>query len=166
MYMYMYVHVHVCMYVCTPAATDCSEDEHDVSLQQLHQSLPLTGLHQIHPLTVGPLVLTKVLCGDITQHVLYMYMYIRTTAGAVGEDRVLHVYVHTVHVCISSWLALISVAYCPSAKLSVAKQPTQPQNDSTLNTTLILIHHVQIEMHNDLTYNHLWPCPSYSLNRH
>ena len=59
--MYVYVHVHVCMYVCTPAATDCSEDELDVSLQQLHQSLPLTGLHQIHPLTVGPLVLTKVL---------------------------------------------------------------------------------------------------------
>ena len=45
--------------------------------------------------------------------------------------------------CISSWLALISVAYCPSAKLSVAKQPTQPQNDLTLNTTLISIHHVQ-----------------------
>ena len=72
-----------------------------------------------------------------------VYMYIPQQVRAVGEDRVLHVYVHTVHVCISSWLALISVAYCPSAKLSVTKQPTQPQNDSTLNTTLISIHHVQ-----------------------
>ena len=91
---------------------------------------------------------TCVLCRDITHVCTSMYhsrccVHVHTTAGAVGEDRVLHVYVHTVHVCISSWLALISVAYCPSARLSVAKQPTQPQNDSTLNITLISIHHVQ-----------------------
>ena len=116
----------VCMY--TSESTDRSEDEVDVSLQQLHQSISLTGLHQIHPLTVGPLVLTKVLCGDTAHTCTCTYI---PQQDIIGKDR-------DTCTCISSWLAPISVVYSQSARLSaVTYMYTRPENNPTLNTISI-----------------------------